>query len=350
MTTETIEQFHQRVINDAGAAVRGLTVALGERLGLYRALLGAGPLTIDQVAERADVHPRYSREWLHAQVAADYVAYDPEADTFELTATQAAVLADQDSPTYAAAFFTALKALYATEDQLVEAYRTGGGVGWAAHHASLDSGMGSYFLPGYRANLVQRWLPALDGVTDRLAAGGRVADIGCGPGHATLLIAQAFPNAVVHGYDYSEEAIGQARENARAAGLADRVLFEVATADGIPGGDYDLITFFNVMHDLGDPETAARQVLGALAPDGVWMIVEPNAHAAVSDNVSPAGRMFMGLSAVMCLPVAAAEQGPYALGNHAGEETLGVIAKDAGFTRWRRAAESAVSAVYEARP
>ncbi|KJK55556.1 methyltransferase domain-containing protein [Saccharothrix sp. ST-888] len=350
MTDETAARFHQRVIGDAGAAVRGLTVALGERLGLYRALHGAGPLTIDEFAERAGIHPRYSREWLHAQVAADYVAHDPEAGTYRLTEAQAAVLGDPDSATYAAPFFTALKALYATEDQLAEAYRSGGGVGWAEHHASLDSGMGSYFLPGYRANLVQHWLPALDGVTELLARGGRVADIGCGPGHATLLIAQAFPDAVVHGYDYSEEAISQARRNARAAGLADRVVFEVAGADGIPGGQYDLITYFNVIHDLGDPETAARQVLKALTPDGVWMIVEPNAHAAVTDNVSPAGRLFMGLSAVMCLPVAAAEQGPYALGNHAGEDALGDIARAAGFTRWRRATESAVNAVYEARP
>ncbi|WP_441249374.1 class I SAM-dependent methyltransferase [Kitasatospora sp. McL0602] len=348
--TETITEFHQRVITDAGAAVRGLTVALGERLGLYRALNGAGRLTIAQFAEKADIQEMYAREWLHAQVSADYVTHDAETDTFWLTDTQAAVLGDEDSPVYAAAFFTAIKALYATEDLLVEAYRNGGGVGWADHHASLDSGMGSYFLPGYRANLVSKWIPALEGMAELLAEGGKVADIGCGVGYSTLLMAEAFPNATFYGYDYSEEAISQAKEVAEKAGMGDRVHFEVAPAEGYPGEDYDLITFFNVVHDLGDPETAAREVHRALAPNGTWMIVEPNAHEAVGDNTTPAGRLFMSLSAVMCLPVAAAQRGPYALGNHSGEHALRAIAEKAGFTRWRRATDSAVSAVFEARP
>ncbi|MER5640239.1 class I SAM-dependent methyltransferase [Kitasatospora sp. NPDC002227] len=348
--SETVTDFHQRVITDAGAAVRGLTVAIGERLGLYKALTGAGRVTVAQFAELADIQPMYAREWLHAQVSADYVKHDPATGTYWLTDTQAAVLGDEDSQTYAPAFFTALKALYATEDLLVGAYRKGGGVGWADHHASLDAGMGAYFVPGYRANLVSKWIPALEGMAELLAEGGKVADIGCGPGYATLMIAEAFPNATVHGYDYSEEAISQARRNAEEAGMADRVTFEVAPAEGYPGENYDLITFFNVVHDLGDPETAAREVLRALAPNGTWMIVEPNAHEAVEDNTTPAGRLFMGLSAVMCLPVAAAQEGPYALGNHSGEPALRAIAEKAGFTRWRRATDSAVSAVFEARP
>ncbi|WBP85094.1 methyltransferase domain-containing protein [Kitasatospora cathayae] len=341
--------FRDRVIDDGAAAVRGLTVALGERLGLYRALAGAGPLTPKELADRTGVHLRYATEWLHAQASAGYVEHDPEPDTYRLPDDHAAVLADPDSPGFVAAFFTALKALYATEDQLVQAYRNGGGVEWSDHHDSLDTGMGSFFLPGYRAHLVRHWLPALDGVVDRLRAGGRVADVGCGVGHSTLIMAEAFPEASFHGFDYSAVAIEHARELARRAGLADRVRFDVAPADAFPGQDYDLISYFNVLHDLGDPVTAARWAHRALAPEGVWMIVEPNAHAALGDNRNPAGRMFMSLSAVMCLPVAAAQHGPHALGNHAGEDALRAIAEDAGFTRWRRATETAVSAVYQAR-
>ncbi|WP_316520015.1 class I SAM-dependent methyltransferase [Kitasatospora brasiliensis] len=341
--------FRDRVIDDAAAAVRGLTVALGERLGLYRALSGAGQLTAKEFAVRTGLDERYATEWLHAQTSADYLEHDPEQDSFRLPDEHAAVLANEDDPAYVAAFFTALKALYATEDQLVRAYREGGGVEWSDHDDALDTGMGAFFLPGYRANLVRHWLPALDGVADRLRAGGKVADVGCGVGHSTLIMAEAFPEAEFTGFDYSAAAIEHARELARRAGLADRVRFEVAPADAFPGRDYDLVSYFNVLHDLGHPVPAARWAHQALAEDGVWMIVEPNAAAALADNRNPAGRMFMSLSAVMCLPVAAAQQGPHALGNHSGEQALRAIAEAAGFTRWRRAAETAVSAVYQAR-
>ncbi|MGC0315974.1 class I SAM-dependent methyltransferase [Kitasatospora acidiphila] len=341
--------FRDQVITDAAAAVRGLTVALGERLGLYRALAGAGPLTAKELATRTGLDERYTTEWLHAQTSAGYLQHDPAHDTYQLPDTHATVLADEDDPAYVAAFFTALKALYATEDQLAAAYRSGGGVEWSDHHDSLDTGMGSFFLPGYRANLVQHWLPALDGVVDRLRAGGKVADVGCGVGHSTLIMAQAFPQATFHGFDYSAAAIEHARELARQAGLADRVTFEVAPADGFPGQGYDLVSYFNVLHDLGHPVPAARWAHQALAEEGVWMIVEPNAKAALAENQHAAGRLFMSLSAVMCLPVAAAQHGPHALGNHAGEAALRAIAEGAGFTRWRRATETAVSAVYQAR-
>ncbi|GAA3281756.1 class I SAM-dependent methyltransferase [Streptomyces lavendulae] len=342
--------FHQRVIGDAGAAVRGLTVALGERLGLYRALAETGPLTPAALAARAGIHPRYAEEWLHAQLSAGYVERDPETDAYTLPADHAPVLADPDAVTYAAGFFTTLKALYATEDLLVDAYRSGEGVGWAEHDPALDTGMGSFFQPTYEHRLVPDWLPALTGVTARLAAGGTVADVGCGVGHTTLLIAKAFPQATVHGFDYSEEAISLARRLADEAGLSDRVVFEVAAADDYPGSGYDLVTFFNALHDMGDPVAAARHVHKSLDPDGTWMLVESNVSPTDIDTQTPAARMFMALSAVMCLPVAVAQRGPHALGNHSGEQAFRAIAEEAGFTRWRRATETPVNAVYEVRP
>ncbi|MGW7103998.1 methyltransferase domain-containing protein [Streptomyces sp. NPDC054838] len=344
------DEFHQRVISDAGAAVRGLTVALGERLGLYRALAEAGPLTPAALAERAGISARYAEEWLHAQLSAGYVERDPGAGTYALPADHVPVLADPQALTFAAGFFTALKALYATEDSLVDAYRTGDGVGWAEHDPALDTGMGSFFQPAYEHRLVPDWLPALDGVTAKLAAGGTVADVGCGVGHTTLLIAKAFPEATVYGFDYSEEAIAIARQLADEAGLGDRVVFEVAPADDYPGSGYDLVTFFNALHDMGDPVAAAQHVHKSLDAEGTWMLVESNVSPADIDTQTPAARMFMALSAVMCLPVAVAQRGPHALGNHSGEQAFRAIAEEAGFTRWRRATETPVNAVYEVRP
>lgn len=343
-------EFHQRVISDAGAAVRGLTVALGERLGLYRALAEAGPLTAAGLAERTGIAKRYAEEWLHAQLSAGYVERHPSADTYTLPADHVAVLADPKAVTFAAGFFTALKALYATEDLLVDAYRSGDGVGWAEHDPALDTGMGSFFQPTYEHRLVPDWLPALHGVTSKLAAGGTVADVGCGVGHTTLLIAQAFPQATVHGFDYSEEAISIARQLAEEAGLSDRVVFDVASADDYPDSGYDLVTFFNALHDMGDPVAAAQHVHKSLDGDGTWMLVESNVSPADIDTQTPAARMFMALSAVMCLPVAVAQRGPHALGNHSGEKAFRAIAEEAGFTRWRRATETPVNAVYEVRP
>lgn len=347
--TETTTDFHQRVIGDAAAAVRGLSVALGERLGLYRALAEHGPLTPAQLAERTGITERYAQEWLHAQLSARYVERGTDSG-YTLPTAHAPVLADPSAVTYAAGFFTALKALYATEDLLVDAYRTGDGVGWAEHEPALDTGMGSFFQPTYQHRLTTDWLPALHGVTDKLAAGGTVADVGCGVGHTTLLIARAFPEATVYGFDYSEEAITIARELAEEAGLSDRVVFETASADDYPGGGYDLVAFFNCLHDMGDPVAAAQHVHKSLSQDGTWMLVESNVSPTDIDTGTPASRMFMALSAVMCLPVALAQRGPHALGNHSGEEAFRAIAAEAGFSRWRRATETPVNAVYEVRP
>ncbi|MCX4722274.1 class I SAM-dependent methyltransferase [Streptomyces sp. NBC_01306] len=342
--------FHQRIIGDAAAAVRGLTVAVGERLGLYRALAEHGPLTPAQLAGRTGTSERYVEEWLHAQLSAEYVERHPSAGTYTLPPGHAPVLADPSAVTYAAGFFTALKALYATEDLLVDAYRTGDGVGWAEHDPALDTGMGSFFEPTYQHRLLPDWLPALHDVTGKLTAGGRIADVGCGVGHTTLLIAKAYPEATVHGFDYSEEAITIARQLADDAGLSERVIFETASADDYPGSGYDLVTFFNCLHDMGDPVAAAQHVHKSLDADGTWMLVESNVSPADVDSGTPAARMFMALSAVMCLPVAVAQRGPHALGNHSGERAFRAIAEEAGFTRWRRAAETPVNAVYEVRP
>ncbi|MET7714433.1 methyltransferase domain-containing protein [Streptomyces sp. NPDC005407] len=351
MTTSSSQDFQQRIIGDAATAVRALTVALGERLGLYAALADSPSLTAPELAERAGIQEMYAREWLHAQVSGGYVETDPSGTHFRLPEEHVPVLAGSDSDVFTAPFFSALKALYGTEDSLVDAYRNGGGVGWDEHDGALDDSLGRFFLTGYRAHLVDQWIPSLEEVPARLAAGGRVADVGCGPGHSTFLMAEAFPRSRFVGFDYSSEAIAQARRIAAGRQLPqDRVHFTTSAGNAFTGGPYDLITSFNCVHDIGDPDAVARHVRSQLADDGTWMIVEPNADPDVHKNTHPAGRLFMALSAVMCLPAAAAQKGPRALGNHSGEETLRGIALDAGFTRWRRADATPVSAVYEARP
>lgn len=350
MSADAPADFHQRVITDAAAAVRGLSVALGERLGLYRAFAASGPLTPAQLAAHTGITERYAEEWLHGQLSAGYLRRHPSAGTYTLPTAHAPVLADPTAVTYAAGFFTALKALYATEDLLVEAYRSGDGVGWAEHDPALDTGMGSFFEPTYQHRLLSDWLPALEAVSGKLADGGMVADVGCGVGHTTLLLARAFPEATVHGFDYSEEAIALARQLAEDAGLGDRVVFETASADDYPGSGYDLVAFFNCLHDMGDPVAAAQHVHKSLDADGSWMLVESNVSPGDIDSGTPSAQLFMALSAVMCLPVAVAQRGPHALGNHSGERAFRAIAEEAGFTRWRRAAETPVNAVYEVRP
>ncbi|MBA0053176.1 SAM-dependent methyltransferase [Streptomyces sp. AJS327] len=342
--------FHQRIIEDGAAAVRGLTIAVGDQLGLYRALAAHGPLTPRELAWHASITERYAAEWLHSQLSGGYVERNDERDTYTLPTSHVPVLAEPTAEHYAAGFFSALKALYCTEEQLIDAYRTGGGVDWAEHGPALDTGMGSFFQPTYEHRLVSDWVPALDGVADRLRDGGTIADVGCGIGHTTLLLAEAFPNSTIHGYDCCEEAVDIARQQAEKAGMADRVTFEFAYADNYPGTSYDLVAFFNCLHDMGDPLGAARHVRESLAPDGTWMLVESNVSPDDITKQTPAARMFMALSAVMCLPAALAQDGPRALGNHSGEEAFRSIAEAAGFTRWRRAAETPVNAVYEIRP
>lgn len=351
MNARQHDTFQQQLVEDAAAAVRALTVALGDRLGLYAALADGTPVTTGEFAERTGIHPMYAREWLHAQVSGSYLEADPSGERYRLPADRAAVLADADSDIFTAPFFRALGALYATEDGLAAAYRDGGGVGWDEHDATLDDALARYFLPGYRAHLVQDWIPALETVIGKLADGARVADVGCGVGYSTFLMAEAFPRSHFAGFDYYGEAVTRAQRLAEGRRLGqERVSFAVAGADSFTDGPYDLVTTFNCMHDIGDPDAVARHIRSQLSDDGTWMIVEPNADPDPARNTHPAGRLFMALSAVMCLPAAAAQKGPRALGNHAGETTWQHIAREAGFTRWRRADATPVSAVYEARP
>ena len=350
---DRVRDFRAQVIRDAAAALSGVTVSIGDRLGLYTAMAGAGPLTSQQVAASTALVERYVREWLAVQVASGYVDYDPIKRTYTLPAERAAVLADPMSPTYLAGAFLRLQAAYATEDQLVEAFRTGAGVGWAEHPDALFSGTAKFFRSGYLANIVegQGWLPALDGVVDKLTAGGWVADVGCGFGYSTIVMAQAFPASTFVGFDYHRPSIEAAGKLAAEAGVADRVSFEVASAQEFPGTGYDLITCYDCLHDMGDPAGAVRHARQTIADDGTLMIVEPNTSEQLENNIgNPVRRMFMAGSMIFCLPTALAQHGPYALGNHAGERAIRDIVVAAGWSRWRRATETPVNLVYEARP
>jgi len=348
MDEDRMAQFLERVITDAGAAVAGLCTSLGDRLGLYTAMASAGPLTSRQLAIRTGLHERYVREWLAAQVAGEYLTYDAQTDSYLLPDEHAAVLADPRAPTYAAGFFTMLQALYDTEDTLMEAFRTGEGVGWAEHGAALFEGTAKFFRPGYSAQLVPEWITAIDGLEEKLRHGASVADIGCGYGYSTMLMARAFPASTFHGYDFHEPSIDKARGIAEEQGLADRVEFDVASAQDFPGDGFDLITFFDCLHDIGDPGGALRQAARSLAEDGTCMIVEPNASADVLENVNPIGRAVTASSVAVCLPSALAQHGPEALGNHPGEEAVRRIADRAGLHHWTLAAESPVNRVYAA--
>ncbi|MYW93002.1 SufS family cysteine desulfurase [Amycolatopsis rubida] len=347
--------FLDRVFGDAATAITGVAVSVGDRLGLYRAMAGTGPLTAAELAARTGTRENYLAEWLHTQVGAGYVHSETSAGerTYVLPDEHAAVLADPDAPGAGIGVFAAVQALYRVEDQLAGCLRDGGGVDWGDYPPEMFRAIARFFRPAYNANIVSSWLPALDGVTERLAAGGRVADIGCGIGHSTLLMAAAHPHAAFDGYDYHQPSVDHARIVADERGLADRARFHTAAAADLrppPGGGYDLVTFFNCLHDMGDPLAALRAARGIVSPDGVVMLVEPNAEADPATNTHPIGRLFMALSFTLCLPAAAAQDGPLALGNHAGEAELRGLAEQAGFTRWRRVAETPRSAVYELRP
>ncbi len=354
MTVDTVDmdkvmEFVGGMVTDLGAAVVAGGVVIGHRLGLYRAL-AQGPATPAELAERTGTSPRYVTEWLAAQAASGYVQYDEAAGTFAMTEEQAFVLTDPDGPIYLpGAFILALGALKA-EPRITEAFRSGGGLGWHEQDPDVFVGCETFFRPGYVANIVDAWLPALDGVEEKLRAGARVADIGCGHGASTVLMAQAYPASTITGSDYHDESIQIARKRAAEAGVADRTAFETASATTFSGHDLDLVTSFDCLHDMGDPVGAARHVREVLAPDGTWMVVEPAAGDTLTENLNPVGRLYYAFSTLLCVPNGRSQAGGYSLGAQAGPAAIRQIATDAGFTRFRQAAATPFNLVYEVRP
>jgi 2-polyprenyl-3-methyl-5-hydroxy-6-metoxy-1,4-benzoquinol methylase len=344
-----LEQFVFRAVDEVGATLNAALVVMGDRLGLYRALAGAGALTSKQLADRAGVAERYVREWLNAQAAGGYVDYHAGDDTYSLAPEQAIALTDESSPAYLPGFFEIALGSVIDSPRVTDAARAGTGVGWHEHDAHVHDGCERFFRPGYNAHLVDSWLPALDGVVARLQRGARVADVGCGHGASTILMARAFPNSTFVGSDYHAGSIDTARERAAQAGVADRVVFEVSPAGGYTGSEFDLVTMFDCLHDMGDPVGAARHVLDTLAPDGTWMIVEPAAGDHVEDNLNPIGRAYYAFSTLLCTPASLSQEVGLALGAQAGPARIAAVVGEAGFTRLRPVAQTPFNHVYEAR-
>ncbi|HXR69843.1 MAG TPA: class I SAM-dependent methyltransferase [Actinocrinis sp.] len=346
---DKIDELLGQFVADLGATIAAGNVVVGHRLGLYRDLADQ-PATAEQLAGRTGTDPRYVTEWLRGQAAGGYVSYDPDTDQFSLTEEQAYALADPKGPLYLpGAFLLALGALRA-ESQITDAFRTGAGMGWHEHHEDVFAGTEMFFRPGYIANLTSSWIPALDGVEEKLTAGGRVADVGCGHGASTVLLAQTYPNAVIQGSDYHRASLDTARKRAAEAGVADRVHFEAASAQMFSGTGYDLVATCDCLHDMGDPVGAARHIRQTLDQDGTWLIVEPLAGDTLADNLNPVGRVYYNFSTFVCVPNARSQAGGHALGAQAGEAAIRQVVEQAGFSRFRRAADTPFNAVYEARP
>jgi SAM-dependent methyltransferase len=347
---DKLDEFLHRFVGDLGATVHAANVVIGDKLGLYRDLASAGPSTPAELAERTNTHQRYVAEWLAGQAAGGYIAYDPQTGRYQLTEEQAFTLADEQSPAFLPGAFQLATAAVRDEPAIAEAFRSGAGVGWHEHNPDVFAGCERFFRPGYAANLAGAWIPALDGVQAKLEAGARVADVGCGHGASTVLMAQAWPASTFVGFDYHPASIEEARKRAAEAGVADRVRFEVASAKDYPLGGYDLVATFDSLHDMGDPVGAAAHALASLAPDGTWMIVEPAAGDRVEDNLNPVGRAYYGFSTLLCVPNSLSQEVAAALGAQAGEAGIRRVVTEAGFTRFRQAAQTPFNLVFEARP
>jgi SAM-dependent methyltransferase len=345
-----LQAFMGQAVTDMGAIISAPLMLIGEKLGLYKAMAHAGPLTSQEVAERSGAAERYVREWLGNQAAGGYVTYDPESERYTLPYEHALALADEDSPFYILGIYDSIASLYADEDQIIEAFRSGEGMGWHEHDHRLFRGTERFFRPGYKASLVSEWIPALDGVQEKLERGASVADVGCGHGASTIIMSEAFPNSQFVGFDYHDASIARAREAAADAGVGERITFEVASAKDFPGGGYDLVCVFDCLHDMGDPVGASAHVLETLDTDGTWMIVEPFANDSVEQNLNPIGRVFYGASTVICTPASLSQEIGLALGAQAGEARLTEVLKEGGFTRVRRATETPFNLILEARP
>jgi SAM-dependent methyltransferase len=334
---EKLNQFVAKTVADLAAGYGGVMTVLGNKLGLYKAMAGAGPLDSSEVAQRSGCAERYVREWLNSQAAAGYVVYHAASATYELTPEQALVLADNDSPVFMPPAWEVPASMFFDEEKTIEAFRTGKGVPWDQHHDRLFCGVAAFYRNGYRNSLVREWLPSLRGVEDKLRAGAKVADVGCGHGHSTILMAEAFPQSRFWGFDYHEQSIESARSNARNSAAAQRVSFQVASATSYPAEGFDLICFFDCLHDMGDPLNAARHAKRALAEDGTVMLVEPFAHDRVEENLNVVGRLYYSASTTLCCAHSLSEDGGAALGAQAGEARLAAVFKKAGFGEFRKA-------------
>jgi SAM-dependent methyltransferase len=347
---DKLHAFMGQAVTDMAAAISIALAMIGDKLGLYKAMAGAGPLTSAQIAERTGTTERYVREWLNNQVAGGYLSYDPKKSTYTLEDEQALALADESSPVFLGGAFDVIAACWAAEEQITDAFRTGKGVGWHEQHPRLFGGTERFFRPGYRANLTSSWIPALHGVEAKLTAGAKVADVGCGHGASTIIMAQAYPKSTFRGFDYHQGSIDAANKRASDAGVSDRVEFEVADAKSFGGTGYDLVCYFDCLHDMGDPVGAARHANEVLAKDGTVLLVEPYANDDVEQNINPVGRMFYGASTFLCTPSSLAQDVGLALGAQAGEHRLKGVFTEAGFSTFRRATETPFNLVLEATP
>ena len=344
-----LNAFMGKFVGDLGAVMHAATVVVGDKLGLYKAL-AEGPMTADQLAARTSTDARYVREWLSSQAASGYVHYEPSTQSFSLDEEQTLALAVEGSPAFIPGAFQIAVAQFAAIPKIIEAFRSGAGLGWHEHDVALFHGTERFFRPGYAANLVAAWIPSLEGVERKLKDGASVADVGCGHGASTLIMAEAYPNSHFVGFDYHEPSIVHARDAARAAGVADRVRFEVATAKDFPAANYDLVAVFDCLHDMGDPVGAAAHVRSTLAADGSWMIVEPFANDRLEDNLNPVGRVFYSASTFICTPASRSQEVGLCLGAQSGEARMRDVVAAGGFRQFRRAAETPFNLVYEARP
>jgi SAM-dependent methyltransferase len=344
-----MDQLLGQFVGDLGATVHAGMVMIGERLGLYKAL-AAGPMSASELAVKTGTDERYVREWLSSQAAGGYVTYNAKNHKFSMTEEQALLLATEDGPAYLPGAFELALGSLAAVPRITELFRTGSGMGWNEHDDQVFHGCEKFFRPGYAVNLIDSWIPALDGVKDKLTRGAKIADIGCGKGASSILMAKAYPNSEVFGFDYHDKSIEAARESAKRAGVDDRVKFSVASAKEFPGKDYDFAAVFDCLHDMGDPVGAAAHVRQSLARDGSWMIVEPFANDELQDNLNPIGRIFYSFSTLLCTPCSRSQEVGLCLGAQSGEKRMKEVVTSAGFSRFRRATQTPFNLIYEARP